>query len=189
MLAQLCVTRWWIIKWYQLVSIYWVSAWQYWLVTCDYKLVLLGTWWYRNIELLSLSKVQSLSWVTQCGTTTGLQSACQSPSRNIINHVIQLMYLIQLILVSMRQNIWICFLEVTAARKHTGILNSKLHVILLNMKKKNTLYIQFNFLQMLVFPNVRLSMTTFYINSARNKYEYDEIKRLNFLRFISTQMM
>ena len=55
------------------------------------------------------------------------------------------------------------------------------------MKKKNTLYIQFNFLQMLVFPNVRLSMTTFYINSAMNKY--DEIKRLNFLRFISTQMM
>ena len=53
--------------------------------------------------------------------------------------------------------------------------------------KKNFLYIQFNFLQMLVFPNVRLSMTTFYINSAMNKY--DEIKRLNFLRFISTQMM
>ena len=85
------------------------------------------------------------------------------------------------------------FLDVTAARKPTGILNSKLHVILLNMiwwftaGKKNFLYIQFNFLQMLVFPNVRLSMTTFYINSAMNKY--DEIKRLNFLRFISTQMM
>ena len=85
------------------------------------------------------------------------------------------------------------FLDVTAARKPTGILNSKLHIMLLNMiwwftaGKKNFLYIQFNFLQMLVFPNVRLSMTTFYINSAMNKY--DEIKRLNFLRFISTQMM
>ena len=85
------------------------------------------------------------------------------------------------------------FLDVTAARKPTGILNSKLHLILLNMiwwftaGKKNFLYIQFNFLQMLLFPNVRLSMTTFYINSAMNKY--DEIKRLNFLRFISTQIM
>ena len=54
------------------------------------------------------------------------------------------------------------------------------------MKKKNTLYIQFNFLQMLVFPNVRLSMTTFYINSAMNKY--DEIKRLN-LRYESSTLI
>ena len=43
-LAELCLTRWWIISgtWW-----YWVSIWRYWLVLGQYMLVLLGIRWYR----------------------------------------------------------------------------------------------------------------------------------------------
>ena len=69
-LAELCLTRWWIISgtWW-----YWVSIWRYWLVLGQYKLVLLGIRWYMVSKglvcLYILEKVEIWSGVTDAWHT------------------------------------------------------------------------------------------------------------------------
>ena len=72
-LAELCLTRWWIISgtWW-----YWVSIWRYWLVLGQYKLVLLGIRWYMVSKglvcLYILEKVEIWSGVTDAWHTDSL---------------------------------------------------------------------------------------------------------------------
>ena len=79
-LAELCLTRWWIISgtWW-----YWDSMWWYWLVLGQYKLVLLGIRWYMVSKglvcLYILEKVEIWSgdtdaWQTHRQQNIGLLS-------------------------------------------------------------------------------------------------------------------
>ena len=72
-LAELCLTRWWIISgtWWC-----WVSIWRYWLVLGQYKLVLLGIGWYMVSKglvcLYILEKVEIWSGDTDAWHTHSL---------------------------------------------------------------------------------------------------------------------